>query len=84
VLSGAYASIGLYQTPTDEIRQKAISLSTELGCLDYANRNYETLSQGERQRIHSLCFGNTIISQESAETDISFVDGLNSKTSFRG
>ncbi|WP_153125619.1 ABC transporter ATP-binding protein [Peribacillus tepidiphilus] len=51
VLSGAYASIGLYQTPTDEIRQKAISLLTELGCLDYANRNYETLSQGERQRV---------------------------------
>lgn len=51
VLSGAFASIGLYETPTDEIRRKAISLLEELGCIDYANRNYETLSQGEKQRV---------------------------------
>ncbi|AGK53339.1 ABC transporter ATP-binding protein [Bacillus sp. 1NLA3E] len=51
VLSGAFASIGLYQTPTDEMRNKAISLLEDLGCIDYANRNYETLSQGERQRV---------------------------------
>jgi iron complex transport system ATP-binding protein len=51
VLSGAYASIGLYETPTDEIREKAISLLTDLGCIHYANRNYENLSQGEKQRV---------------------------------
>ncbi|MFC4798267.1 ABC transporter ATP-binding protein [Neobacillus sp. GCM10023253] len=51
VLSGAFASIGLYEAPTDEIRRKAISLLEELGCIDYANRNYETLSQGEKQRV---------------------------------
>jgi len=51
VLSGAFASIGLYETPTDEMRNKAIRLLTDLGCLDYANRYYETLSQGEKQRI---------------------------------
>ncbi|WP_147534198.1 ABC transporter ATP-binding protein [Bacillus marasmi] len=51
VLSGAFASIGLYESPTDEMREKAISLLRELGCYDYANRNYETLSQGERQRV---------------------------------
>lgn len=51
VLSGAFASIGLYETPTDEIRSKAIFLLEELGCIDYANRNYETLSQGEKQRV---------------------------------
>lgn len=51
VLSGAYASIGLYETPTDEIRERAISLLTELGCIHYANRNYENLSQGEKQRV---------------------------------
>lgn len=51
VLSGAYASIGLYETPTDEIREKAISFLTELGCIRYANRNYENLSQGEKQRV---------------------------------
>ncbi|NMD69203.1 ABC transporter ATP-binding protein [Bacillus sp. DNRA2] len=51
VLSGAFASIGLYETPTNEMRRQAISLLQELGCFDYANRNYETLSQGERQRV---------------------------------
>lgn len=51
VLSGAFASIGLYETPTDDIRQKAISLLESLGCISYANRNYETLSQGEKQRV---------------------------------
>lgn len=51
VLSGAFASIGLYERPTDEMREKAVSILNELGCIDYANRNYETLSQGERQRV---------------------------------
>ncbi|GAA0492405.1 ABC transporter ATP-binding protein [Salinibacillus aidingensis] len=51
VLSGSFASIGLYETPTDEMRQKAISLLKEMGCLDYANQTYHTLSQGERQRV---------------------------------
>ncbi|MFC4320433.1 ABC transporter ATP-binding protein [Litchfieldia salsa] len=51
VLSGSFASIGLYQTPTDEMREKAISLLKELGCIEYADRNYETLSQGEKQRV---------------------------------
>lgn len=51
VLSGAFASIGLYETPTDAMRAKAAGLLEELGCIEYANRNYETLSQGERQRV---------------------------------
>ncbi|WP_077623498.1 ABC transporter ATP-binding protein [Sediminibacillus massiliensis] len=51
VLSGAYASIGLYETPTDDIRKKAVELLENLGCIEYANRNYETLSQGEKQRV---------------------------------
>lgn len=51
VLSGAFASIGLYETPTDKMRSKAITLLKELGCLDYANQSYGTLSQGEKQRV---------------------------------
>lgn len=51
VLSGGFASIGLYETPTDEMRQKAISLLKEMGCFHYANQNYGTLSQGEKQRV---------------------------------
>jgi iron complex transport system ATP-binding protein len=51
VLSGAFASIGLYESPTDEMRKKAVCLLEDLGCIEYANRNYETLSQGEKQRV---------------------------------
>ncbi|ADU30583.1 ABC transporter ATP-binding protein [Evansella cellulosilytica] len=51
VLSGAFASIGLYETPTDAMRKKAVSLLEQLECLSHANRNYETLSQGEKQRV---------------------------------
>ncbi|MFE8699893.1 ABC transporter ATP-binding protein [Cytobacillus sp. FJAT-54145] len=51
VLSGAFASIGLYETPTDEMRKKAVGLLENLGCLVYANREYHTLSQGEKQRV---------------------------------
>ncbi|RFU67461.1 ABC transporter ATP-binding protein [Peribacillus saganii] len=51
VLSGAYASIGLYEKPTAEIRERAISLLEQLGSTEYADRNYQTLSQGEKQRV---------------------------------
>jgi iron complex transport system ATP-binding protein len=51
VLSGAFASIGLYDVPTEEMREKAANLLEELGCWVYINRNYETLSQGEKQRV---------------------------------
>ncbi|MFP7493475.1 ABC transporter ATP-binding protein [Terribacillus saccharophilus] len=51
VLSGAFASIGLYETPTDEMRTRAAQLLHDLGCYAYANRRYETLSLGERQRV---------------------------------
>ncbi|WP_112179535.1 MULTISPECIES: ABC transporter ATP-binding protein [Paraliobacillus] len=51
VLSGAFASIGLYETPTDDMRDKAQNLLKDLGCFSYANRSFYTLSQGERQRV---------------------------------
>jgi iron complex transport system ATP-binding protein len=51
VLSGAFASIGLYEVPTEELKEKAAILLEELGCKEYINRNYETLSQGEKQRV---------------------------------
>ena len=51
VLSGGFASIGLYQTPTDEMREKAQAILKELDCFHYANRPYRTLSQGEQQRV---------------------------------
>ncbi|WP_066187658.1 MULTISPECIES: ABC transporter ATP-binding protein [Gracilibacillus] len=51
VLSGAFASIGLYETPTDAMREKAQQILKDLDCFSYANRAYRTLSQGEQQRV---------------------------------
>ncbi|MGF9977266.1 ABC transporter ATP-binding protein [Viridibacillus arvi] len=51
ILSGAFASIGLYEKPTPAIREKAISILNKLGSIEYAYRDYQTLSQGEKQRI---------------------------------
>ncbi|MEC0303409.1 ABC transporter ATP-binding protein [Terribacillus saccharophilus] len=51
VLSGAFASIGLYETPTEEMKTRAAQLLHDLGCFAYANRRYETLSLGEKQRV---------------------------------
>ncbi len=51
VLSGAFASIRLFETPTDGMRTKAKKLLQDLGCMEYADRPYRTLSQGEKQRI---------------------------------
>ncbi|CQR48372.1 putative ABC transporter ATP-binding protein YlmA [Paraliobacillus sp. PM-2] len=51
VLSGAFASIGLYEEPTDYMRLKAQKLLKNLGCYQYANRSFYTLSQGEKQRV---------------------------------
>ncbi|OEH84184.1 molybdenum ABC transporter ATP-binding protein [Desulfuribacillus stibiiarsenatis] len=51
VLSGKYASIGLFDIPEEEDIVKANQLINELGCSHLALRSYQTLSQGERQRI---------------------------------
>ncbi|KAB8137917.1 ABC transporter ATP-binding protein [Gracilibacillus oryzae] len=51
ILSGAFASIGLYEEPTDKMRDQAKQLLKELGCYEYANRPFRMLSQGERQRV---------------------------------
>lgn len=51
ILSGAYATIGLYEQPSEEVRARAIDMLYRLGCYDYADRNFETLSHGEKQRV---------------------------------
>lgn len=50
VLSGTFASIGLYEKVTDAMRERAKEIMHELGSLAYANRPYSELSQGEKQR----------------------------------
>ncbi len=51
VLSGKYASIGLYDKPDDADRERAGILLQEVGCGSLGERRYETLSQGEKQKV---------------------------------
>lgn len=51
VISGKFASIGLYEHPSPEDRSFARSLLERLDCLELSDRAYKTLSQGEKQRV---------------------------------
>ena len=51
VLSGRFASIGLYNRPSTREIKRARSLLKKVGCLRFANKPYRTLSQGEKQRV---------------------------------
>ncbi|GAA0362894.1 ABC transporter ATP-binding protein [Bacillus horti] len=51
VVSGKFASIGLYDRITEEDIEKATQLICQLGCEHLLNRSYRHLSQGEKQRI---------------------------------
>lgn len=51
VVSGKYASIGLYENPTTEDLQKADHIMEQIGCSYLAGQTYQTCSQGEKQKI---------------------------------
>ncbi|AUS98534.1 molybdenum ABC transporter ATP-binding protein [Clostridium thermosuccinogenes] len=51
VISGRYASIGLYEEPSQEDRALARDILEQLGCRELSLRTYETLSQGEKQLV---------------------------------
>ncbi len=51
VLSGKYASIGLYEHPEREDIDRAELLLEQLGCGHLAQQPYGTMSQGEKQRL---------------------------------
>ncbi len=51
VISGKYATIGLYSKPEEEDYHKARGHLQQLGCLHLAQRVYSTLSQGEKQKV---------------------------------
>lgn len=51
VLSGRFASIGLYDAPSGNEVKKARSLLAKVGCLRLAAKSYHTLSEGEKQRV---------------------------------
>lgn len=51
VLSGKYASIGLYQIPEPNDVDKARNFLAAMGCRQFVDRRYKTLSQGEKQKV---------------------------------
>lgn len=51
VLSGKFASIGLYDIPEKEDIKQANNLLEEFDCAELTKRCYYTLSQGEKQKV---------------------------------
>jgi iron complex transport system ATP-binding protein len=51
IISGKYASIGLYEKPNKEDIERADFLLEQFGSISLRERIYSTLSQGERQKI---------------------------------
>lgn len=51
VLSGKFASIGLYDPTEEKDVQQAHLLLEQLECVHLAKRTYKTLSQGEKQKV---------------------------------
>lgn len=51
VTSGKYASIGLWESVTEEDRQRAREILQRFSALHLADAPFQTLSQGERQRV---------------------------------
>ncbi|SHK05197.1 iron complex transport system ATP-binding protein [Geosporobacter subterraneus DSM 17957] len=51
VLSGKFATIGLYEQPKEEDRDFARHLLDRFDIVHFANRSYQSLSQGEKQRV---------------------------------
>lgn len=51
VISGKYASIGLFVQPTEADGEAAVQLMEELGCGHLVDRKYQTCSQGEKQKL---------------------------------
>ncbi|AWB44925.1 molybdenum ABC transporter ATP-binding protein [Paenibacillus sp. CAA11] len=51
IVSGKYASIGLYEKPAAEDYEKAEALMKQLRCQHLLDRSYQTCSQGEKQKL---------------------------------
>jgi iron complex transport system ATP-binding protein len=51
VISGKHASIGLYENPTEEDFEQALTLMKRLGCGHLVDRTYQSCSQGEKQKL---------------------------------
>lgn len=50
ILSGRFASIGLYESPDEDDQQRASELMAFFGLSDMSDRSFDTLSNGEQQK----------------------------------
>jgi iron complex transport system ATP-binding protein len=51
IVSGKYASIGIFESPKEEDYQHGMDLARQLRCADILDLPYGVLSQGEKQRL---------------------------------
>lgn len=51
IVSGKYASLGIFQKPQEQDYTEARDLASRLECSDILDRVYAVLSQGEKQRL---------------------------------
>ncbi|MEW6266951.1 MAG: ATP-binding cassette domain-containing protein [Thermodesulfobacteriota bacterium] len=51
ILSGAYATFGLYQQPSEELTRRAEGLMAEMGLENLSGQKFSALSLGEKQRV---------------------------------
>ncbi len=51
VISGIFASIGVYEKVDKYIRKKAVKIMKFMQCFDFRNREFNSLSQGEQKRV---------------------------------
>ncbi|MBS3814982.1 MAG: ABC transporter ATP-binding protein [Hadesarchaea archaeon] len=51
VLSGKFATLGLYDKPTERDRAQARRVLSRMGCSELEEREFGNLSQGEKQKI---------------------------------
>jgi iron complex transport system ATP-binding protein len=51
IVSGKYASIGIFESPRDEDYDQALALASHMKCSDILDLPYGVLSQGEKQRL---------------------------------
>ncbi|MBR5901447.1 ABC transporter ATP-binding protein [bacterium] len=51
VIGGYFASLGLYDEPTEELYEKADEVMKRIGCSYLRNRAWGYLSQGEKRRV---------------------------------
>jgi iron complex transport system ATP-binding protein len=51
IVSGKFASVGIYESPREEDYTKARELACRLGCESVLDSPYAVLSQGEKQRL---------------------------------